>query len=107
MDVTPRIEEGLNIIHSYADGCITVGGTTYEAPVIITAQDIVQGTDLSELPRAEVLLVASNNPLPAEEFMSYKKQADGMEVMKLDSACRTYNVLLAEGRKVTLFLIKS
>lgn len=43
--------------------------------------------------------------LPGNITTSFLQQHVGIEMMSNDAACRTYNILMSEGRKVTLCLI--
>lgn len=104
MDVTPQIDQGVNVIQSYTADSLMVGKTTYKAPVIITADKIAEGDDLSQINKPEVLLIASDEAVSHEDFLKYKDMADGFEIMNVDAACRTYNVLITEGRKVAIML---
>lgn len=43
--------------------------------------------------------------LPSTIMSGFLQQHVGIEMMSNDAACRTYNILMSEGRKVTLCLI--
>ncbi|MEL6220164.1 MAG: Mth938-like domain-containing protein, partial [Pseudomonadota bacterium] len=43
-------------------------------------------------------------PLPADVRQAIEAAGIGVEVMSTPSACRTYNVLLSEGRRVACAL---
>lgn len=43
--------------------------------------------------------------LPGNITTAFLQQQVGLEMMSNDAACRTYNILMSEGRKVTLCLI--
>jgi uncharacterized protein len=61
---------------------------------------------LKEL-KAEVLLLGSGNTMrfpSAEQLSALVKLGIGYEIMDTAAACRTYNVLLSEGRKVAAAL---
>ena len=63
------------------------------APVIERAAEI------------DVLLVGMGSeiaPLPAEARRALEDAGIGVEIMSTSSACRTYNVLLAEARRVSV-----
>jgi uncharacterized protein len=58
--------------------------------------------------RVDVLLVGTGDrmtPLPAPLRTAAAAAGLGMEPMATPSACRTYNVLLAEGRRVAAALL--
>ena len=49
---------------------------------------------------------ASNIPIPPAAFRSALEDAGiGVEVMNSPAACRTYNVLLSEGRRIAVALL--
>jgi uncharacterized protein len=56
----------------------------------------------------EVLLLSQNNTfslasqLKPDVLISFSQNAIGVEQMALGSACRTYNLLISEGRQVAL-----
>jgi uncharacterized protein len=45
--------------------------------------------------------------LPAELMMEFYQRSVGVEVMATDAACRTFNVLVSEGRRVVAALVQS
>ncbi|MCB1367058.1 MAG: Mth938-like domain-containing protein [Rhodobacteraceae bacterium] len=56
----------------------------------------------------DVLLVGTGAdiaPLPTDQRRALEAAGIGVEVMATPSACRTYNVLLAEGRRVAAALL--
>ena len=57
---------------------------------------------------AEIILLGTGNLLrfPTADLMRPLARAQkGLEVMDLPAACRTYNVLMGEGRKVAVGLL--
>ena len=125
MDVTPLVRKGQNIIQSYANGVFKVSGERYESAVIITpseviAWDIGQIRDVENLkaehidaitqasPDSDVFLLGSGakmNFLSADLRRDLKKNNITLDVMDTGAACRTYNVLMAEGRRVVCALM--
>ncbi len=107
-----------NAIQSYSDSSITVQGIEYCTSTLITASCIivnwpvhaVQELSLEHLndileSSPEVILIGHNQlgQLPSPQFiqaMSIKRI--GVECMSIGAACRTFNVLLNENRKVAL-----
>lgn len=110
-----------NIIRSYAFGRITVNQDIYTASLIITPERIVADwrpehfADLiaSDFERIrdlqpEVVLLGTGARLlfPAPELIRPLVTAQiGFEVMDTGAACRTYNVLMGEGRRVAAALL--
>ena len=76
-------------------------GTTFEA---LAAADLEALAALGQ----EVILLGTGNLLrfPRPELMRPLIQARiGLEVMDVTAACRTYNILMSEGRKVAAALL--
>ena len=110
-----------NIVTAFAPGVLRIGGETYERSLILTATSIVAdwrptriedlvAADLEPLLelRPEVLLVGSGarQKFPDREVLAHLYAARiGFEIMDTGAACRTYNLLVAEGRDVAAALI--
>jgi uncharacterized protein len=110
-----------NVVTAYASGAIRIGGRTYERSLILTATSVVEDwrpTRIEDLVAAdlepllelkpEVLLVGSGarQGFPAREALARLYDARiGFEIMDTGAACRTYNLLVAEGRDVAAALI--
>ncbi len=124
MDVTPLIPQGKQVIDAYGDGGFRVSGTRVEGSVIvfpdrlfawrIAALSEVNLVMLEQVRSAGVagqvdLLLLGTGPRMAQIDRGLRQdlRAAGVviEVMDTGAACRTYNVLLAEGRKVAAALI--
>ncbi len=125
MDVTPLVKTGAQIIQSYADGGFRVSGARYDGAIIVDAaqttpwsaaqeKDVKSLTEddftqlLSRAADIDVVLLGSGKTLiflnPAIKN-ALKSQGLSIEVMDTGAACRTYNVLMAEGRRVTAALL--
>ena len=110
-------------IQSYAKGEVTVGGVIYRTSLILTPSRVIVdwrpdtfsnliSDDLSRLVQLEPEIVILGtgavhkfpHPALAEPLM---ERRIGLECMATDAACRTYNILRGEGRKVlaALFMI--
>lgn len=124
MDVTPLIKKGQQIIQSYANGAFKVTGAVYTGGIIVTSAATIPWA-VSD-PTAEAL-----KPADFEGFSMYLGQIDilivgtgarhvflapdiikpikilkiNMEMMDTGAACRTYNVLMTEGRRVAAALL--
>ncbi|TAG47343.1 MAG: hypothetical protein EAZ30_10135 [Betaproteobacteria bacterium] len=100
-------------------GAVRVGSSTFEFPISLShnhaaaawlapqpldAASIATGAALD----AEIVIIGTGARLvfPAPAALQPLRDARiGFEVMDSRAACRTYNVLLAEGRKAGLLLI--
>ena len=125
MDVTPLVKTGAQIIQSYAGGKFKMSGQTYEDAVIVTSSEtriwkaVTSKSGVNELEEADfqavfdelseidVVLLGSGKNI---EFLSvslrnsFKNNGLSVDVMDTGAACRTYNVLMAEGRRVAAML---
>jgi len=104
-------------IDGYAPGGFRVGGRVHRGPLALVPEGIVAWTgppDFEALvERAgafDVLLVGTGatiappEGLPAAQ-VRLEAAGAGVEFMSTPSACRTYNVLLGEGRRVAAALV--
>jgi uncharacterized protein len=112
--------QGRNLFTGYGPGYVSVNGKRWEHSVIVLADRTepwnVVGFDaltedtfaqLAELP-IEVLLLGSGAKLrfPHPRLTQALIRAGiGLEVMDTQAACRTYNFLLEEGRRVGAALL--
>ena len=102
-------------IDGYGAGFFRVGGEALQGPVCLTLKAAHQWEGLDDLSLVDVLkgkvdivLVGTGPtmlPVPAPLRLAFEKAGIGVEPMASPSACRTYNVLLAEGRRVAAALI--
>jgi len=124
MDVTPLIPVGRQIIERYGGNRFRVSGTVYESSVIVfpdhtLAWPVAAFADVTFDACAAIadagrqgalsLLLLGCGPrlLPVPQPLRLFLRAAGVVVEPMDTgaACRTYNVLMAEGRKVAAALI--
>ena len=112
----------VQLIRSYGPGRFLIGQQEWHAPVLVMPTltvpwPVVRAEDLSpdnlaplkEAPTPTELLVVGCGPraifLPPALRASLKEAGLALEVVDTGSACRTYNVLLAESRRVAAALI--
>jgi uncharacterized protein len=112
---------GGNLIRSFAEGHIHIGATTYDSPVIVSTDRIIADwtppavEELSLDHFAQILALEPEVILLGtgvrQRFPRQALIADilgrgvGFEVMATGAACRTYNVLASEFRRVVAALI--
>jgi len=109
-----------NIISGYGDDHVLVNGERHSANLIVTADAVLPwaAKQFETLAAAhfdalvalapEIVLLGTGPRLrfPAAELIAPLVQARiGIEVMDLRAACRTYNVLRAEDRRVAAALL--
>ncbi len=123
MDITPIIPEDLKVIDSYGPGRFQIGGDAYGGGVLVFPNQVLAWpvadfaamtpSDLAVVkeadPPVEVLLVGTGH---RTEFLRPSLKAEiktivglGAEAMDTGAACRTYNILLSEGRRVAAALL--
>lgn len=123
MDVTPLIPEGRQIIQSYAGGRFKVSGQFYTDPIIVSPtatgnwnapssfMDLteVDFSQIVEMARdVDVFILGTGNRgefFPPALRTVLKAKGLSVETMDTGAACRTYNVLMAEGRRVVAALL--
>ena len=121
MDITPLIQVGKQLIQSYGDGVIQIAEQRYQEPVLVTSDRtfLFSAVDMAGLslenfadleivdPRPELVLFgcgASIQPLATEIRIGLKERGMVTELMPTGAACRTFNVLLSEQRRVAAVL---
>lgn len=110
--------EGRLPVDGYGPGGFRVAGAVHRGPLALVPEGVVPwnglpdlGPFLERVAGFDVLLLGLGvemAPLPAalaEARAALEAAGAGVEVMATPSACRTYNVLLAEGRRVAAALM--
>ncbi|MEM6811490.1 MAG: Mth938-like domain-containing protein [Pseudomonadota bacterium] len=118
MDVTPLVREGQQIVQSYAGGQFQISGQFFDAPIIVTPEETNPWdikNDFSSLSEKDfdtllnytaeydVFLLGCGSDmafLPKDLKNTLRSKGLSFDVMDTGAACRTYNVLMAEGRRV-------
>jgi uncharacterized protein len=112
---------GLNIFTAYGEGYVAVNHRKYEENLIVLPDSVtpdwstatvatLAAADMDKLLAlgAEIVLLGTGSRLrfPAGALLRpFAPAGIGLEVMDLQAACRTYNILAAEGRKVAAALL--
>lgn len=122
MDVTPLIPEGRQIIQSYGANSFKVSGERYETGLIVTPEKTQEWVNkdindldindfsslLSSIKNYDVCLFGTGvrTVFPdASLLKQLKEQGLKPDIMDSGAACRTYNVLMAEDRRVIALLL--
>lgn len=122
MDITPVVAADRQLIHGYGDGGFTITAIWYEGSVLVLPSATLawEVGDMAALsvesfapileaqPRPAVLLLGCGKgmqPVPREVRAALRSAGIVVEPMDTGAACRTYNVLLTEGRDVAAALI--
>lgn len=112
---------GQNVISGYGPGYVTVGQVRHETNLVVMPETLLApwapggyeglGEDdfaaVAQLQPEIVLLgTGARQRFPAPQLLRPLIAARiGYEVMDLGSACRTYTILMAEGRRVAAALL--
>jgi uncharacterized protein len=111
----------LNLIRGYAAGAVRIGNTVYRSSLIVSGDTLIADwrvrdaarLDLPDLeviealtPGVVLLGTGEQQVFPSPRlFAHFAGKGIGFEVMNNGAACRTYNVLVSEGRRAVCALI--
>ena len=123
MDITPQVAEGRQAIRAYVETGFEVSCVRHTGAVIVFPEETVSWNfsgPLDELeldhlasvfaatPVVELLLIGSGQRfaiVPPALCAAIRERGPAVECMDTGAACRTYNVLLAEERRVAAALL--
>ncbi|HMD30007.1 MAG TPA: MTH938/NDUFAF3 family protein [Steroidobacteraceae bacterium] len=111
----------MNVIRAYGGGELHVNDATYRGAVILSASTVLSEPDIQKLddligietPRVlalepELVLLGTGTVQvfpPASFGAQFLRAGIGFEVMDTGAACRTFNVLVGERRRVVAMLL--
>jgi uncharacterized protein len=117
---TQETGSGANLIRGYSEAGIRIGEVTVAHSCIVTADRIIDDfapATLAELTVGHLEVLFALDPElvilgtgPTQHFPSapvraaFSARGIGLEAMQLGAACRTFNVLVQEGRRVAAAL---
>jgi len=112
---------GQNVFSAYGEGWVEVSGRRFSTSLVVAAERLLEGWaagGIGSLGAAQTAPLLEWNPeivllgsgasfrFPDPAALGPLYQAGiGVEVMDTKAACRTYNILLAEGRRVVAALV--
>ncbi len=120
MDITLESGMQLNTVRAYSADVLRIGQTDVRASCLVTAERLItpwtcarfEALTLEHL--AEIFVLEPQVVLmgagwrqrfaPAPIRAAFAERGVGLEVMELAAACRTFNVLVHEGRRVAAAL---
>ena len=122
LDITPLVPEDRQFVQSYGAGRFKVSRIEYQGSIIVLpgrtlSWHIAKHDDiniknlvavLEEVPRIEILLIGCGQMmqlLPRELTDACRRKGLAVDAMDTGAACRTYNILAAEGRRVAAGLV--
>ena len=121
LDITPMVPAGRQVIQNYGSGQFTVSGVRLAGSALVfpehslawnvTKFEALSIDDFAEVthadPRPEILLLgmgASGALLPADLRAGLRAAGIIAECLNTGAACRTFNVLVGEDRRVVAAL---
>ena len=121
MEITPLVERGRQMIQSYGGGGFVIAGERRTGSVLVfpdrtmpwavrefaelAAPELVEATAAAAI---ELLIIGSGGSAePASPALraALREAGIAVDVMATGAACRTFNVLLAEDRRLAAALI--
>jgi uncharacterized protein len=121
MQITQIIGEEQHMVTGYAPDHVAVNGVRYSASLILRPEALLPSwpvTDAAQLrvedlewirehpPEILLLGTGSRQVFPARTvWRALRMEPWGIEIMDTAAACRTYNLIVAEGRTVAAALI--
>ena len=110
-----------NLVRSYGNGELRVNDNVYRSAIIVSASAVQAAPDIrgmEDLDRLDLSRILEQGPelvllgtgprqiFPAASFrVQFLNAGIGVEVMDTGAACRTFNVLVAEQRRVVALLM--
>ena len=122
MDITPLIPAGRQLINKYGNGDFVIAEVRHNGAVLVRQEETVPlgVNSIAELtidnlvplkdadPSVELLLIGCGTSMTfIEDDLRQELKSWGISIEAMDTgaACRTYNVLLSEERRVAAALI--
>ena len=112
---------GSNVIRAYGGGELTINQNRYRGAVILSASTLWTAPEVRDLagliavdasrilalgPELVLLGTGARQTFPAAAFgAQFLRAGIGFEVMDTGAACRTFNVLVGEQRRVVALLL--
>ncbi len=121
MRFTEDSTSGVNVIRTYGNGELRVNEHVYRGGVILSAATVIADANVQNLddllalglsralalePELVLLGTGARQIFPAPSFgAQFLRAGIGFEVMDTSAACRTFNVLVGEQRRVAAILL--
>jgi len=117
-----QIEQGgANLIEAYDQTRIRINGRDYACGLAVTAEAVVSDwgpgciadleanhveTLLASQPQVVIIGTGARQQFPESSlYFGLLERGIGVEIMDTGAACRTYNILVSEGRRVVAGLL--
>ena len=112
---------GSHVIRAYTENSVDINNRSLHSSLIVGAQLLIENweiTDIEQMREAhwqqllehkpEIILLGTGKSikfLPPSAYQLAIEQGVGVEFMDSPAACRTYNILISEGRSVVAGII--
>lgn len=116
MELTLHQPSDVLLINSYSEHAIMIGENSYDSELFLTTEQVLhpfKSADIHQWSQQELDLILTHNldiilfgcgkkmhMLPMDLQIQLSRTSTGYESMTTEAACRTYNILASEGRKV-------
>lgn len=121
MKITLEVPEGVNTVTAYGTGYVEINHERHEGTVLLLASgpvghpdiagfDALEAAHLDALlasdPEVVLLGTGERHRFPHPRLLAgLAERRLGLEAMNTGAACRTFNILVAEGRRVVALLL--
>jgi uncharacterized protein len=121
MKLSEDYATGVNVVHGYEQDEININGRTYRHSLIVSNHQLDDNWQVSDIATLlssdlepllasspEVILLGTGRTLifpPPSIYANIINQGIGIEFMDSAAACRTYNILVSEERRVCAGII--
>jgi len=112
---------GVNVIRSYDDTSISINSNTFTQSLAVSSNSLIEDWPVKHINnlstealnlllelQPEVIVIGTGSKLEfpsPETYSNVINQGIGIEFMDSGAACRTYNILISENRKVVAGII--
>ena len=121
MDITQDFADAKFMITGYDQECVMINNTPHHHSVLVSSDILIspwQVKNISDLnesnlneifqhqPEIAIIGTGKNLVLPEPKIIAlFSQYGIGLETMNTSAACRTYGILIAEGRKTMAGII--
>jgi uncharacterized protein len=121
MKFTEDYATGVNVIRSYDHSGIMINNNNHTQSLVVSSNSLIENWPVQQISELntdtlslilelepEVIVVGTGNKLEfpsPQTYSSIINQGIGIEFMDSGAACRTYNILISENRRVVAGII--
>ncbi|MDH3609144.1 MAG: MTH938/NDUFAF3 family protein [Gammaproteobacteria bacterium] len=121
MDITQDFADANFVITGYESGSVFINNQAHQQSLIISSDSLIYPWEVNDVfqlnetslasileAQPEILIIGTGETLilPEPKIIAlFAQHQIGLETMNTGAACRTYGILVAEGRKATAGII--